>query len=146
MNMQRAFPDRLTIVWYHKHIAENTLNGQSFKWYSLQVFHYSDIIMSMMASQITGIPSVCSTVCSGANQRKYQSSASLVLWGEFTDDRWIPLTKGQLCENFPIWWGHDIFLFFNVQNTDKCTHILERNTVYHYVRSVYSTIIHYFEI
>ena len=33
--------------------------------------------MSVMASQITGVPIVCSTVCSGAHQRKYQSSASL---------------------------------------------------------------------
>ena len=30
-----------------------------------------------MVSQITGISFVCSTVCSGADQRKYQSSASL---------------------------------------------------------------------
>ena len=30
-----------------------------------------------MASQITGVSIVCSPVCSGANQRKHQSSASL---------------------------------------------------------------------
>ena len=40
-------------------------------------FHYSDVIMSAMASQITGVSSVCSTVCSGADQRKHQSFASL---------------------------------------------------------------------
>ena len=40
--------------------------------------HYSDVIMSAMASQITGVWMVCSTVCSGADQRKHQSSASLV--------------------------------------------------------------------
>ena len=39
--------------------------------------HYSDVIMSAMASQITGISIVCSTVCSGADHRKHQSSASL---------------------------------------------------------------------
>ena len=33
--------------------------------------------MSAMASQITGVPIVCSTVSSGADQRKHQSSASL---------------------------------------------------------------------
>ena len=33
--------------------------------------------MSAMASQITGVSMVCSTVCSGADQRKHQSSASL---------------------------------------------------------------------
>ena len=38
---------------------------------------YSDVMMSVMSPQITGISIVCSNVCSGANQRKYQSSASL---------------------------------------------------------------------
>ena len=40
--------------------------------------HYSDVIMSAMASQITGVSIVYSTVCSGADKKKYQSSASLV--------------------------------------------------------------------
>ena len=40
-------------------------------------FNYSDVIMSAMASQITGVSIVYSTVCSGAVQRKHQSSASL---------------------------------------------------------------------
>ena len=40
--------------------------------------HYSDGIMSAMASEISGVPIVHPTVCSGADQRKHQSSASLV--------------------------------------------------------------------
>ena len=59
------------------------------------VHHYSDVIMSTIASQITGVSMVYSAVFSGADERKHQSSASLVLWGELTGDRWIPLTKGQ---------------------------------------------------
>ena len=39
--------------------------------------HYSDVIMSAMASQITGVSIVYSTVCSGADQGKHQSSTSL---------------------------------------------------------------------
>ena len=39
--------------------------------------HYIDVIMSAMGSKITGISIVCSTVHSGADQRKHQSSASL---------------------------------------------------------------------
>ena len=39
--------------------------------------HYNDVIMSAMASQITGVSIVCSTVGSGKNQRKQQSFASL---------------------------------------------------------------------
>ena len=37
--------------------------------------HYSDVIMSTMASQITGVSIVCTAVVSGADQRKHQSSA-----------------------------------------------------------------------
>ena len=44
--------------------------------------HYADITMSLMASQITSLTIVYSTVYSGANQRKHQSSASLAfVWG-----------------------------------------------------------------
>ena len=38
--------------------------------------------MGMMASQITSLTIVYSTVCSGSDQRKHQSSASLAfVWG-----------------------------------------------------------------
>ena len=43
--------------------------------------HYSDIIMSAMASQITGVSIVCSAVCLGGDQRKHQGSASLAFVG-----------------------------------------------------------------
>ena len=44
---------------------------------SLKSAHYSDVIMSAMASQITGVPIAYSTVWSGTDQRKHQSTASL---------------------------------------------------------------------
>ena len=39
--------------------------------------HYDDVTMSAMASQITSLTIVYSTVYSGADQRKHQSPASL---------------------------------------------------------------------
>ena len=39
--------------------------------------HYGDVIMSAIASQITGVPIVYLTGYSGANQRKHQSSMPL---------------------------------------------------------------------
>ena len=46
------------------------------------VMHYDDVIMSAMASQITSLANVYSSVYSGANQRKHRSSASLLfVWG-----------------------------------------------------------------
>ena len=57
--------------------------------------HYIDVIMTTMASQITSLTVVYSTVYSDADQRKHQSFASLAfVWG-IHRDRWIPHTKGQ---------------------------------------------------
>ena len=42
-----------------------------------QLEHYNDVIMSTMASQITSLTIVYSSVYSGGDQRKHQSSASL---------------------------------------------------------------------
>ena len=58
--------------------------------------HYIDVIMTTMATQITSLTVVYSTVYSDADQRKHQSSTSLAfVWG-IHRDRWIPRTKGQL--------------------------------------------------
>ena len=58
--------------------------------------HYDDVIMNAIASQITSLVIVYSTVFSDADQSKHQSSASLAfVWG-IHRDRWIPRTKGQL--------------------------------------------------
>ena len=58
--------------------------------------HYADVITTTIASQITNLTVVYSTVYSDADQRKHQSSASLAfVWG-IHRDRWIPRTKGQL--------------------------------------------------
>ena len=48
--------------------------------------HYSDVTMSAMGSQINGVSIVYWIVCSGANQTKHQSSASLAFVWEI--HRW----------------------------------------------------------
>ena len=58
--------------------------------------HYIDVTMTTIASQITSLTVVYSTVNSDADQRRHQSSASLAfVWG-IQRGRWIPRTKGQL--------------------------------------------------
>ena len=58
--------------------------------------HYSDVIMSTMASQITRLTIVYSTVYSGADKKKHQSSASLAFVWRIP--RWA--------ETVSIWWRH----------------------------------------
>ena len=58
-------------------------------------YHYIDVIMTTVASQITSLTVVYSILYSGADQRKHQSSASLAFVQGIHRDRWIPRTKGQ---------------------------------------------------
>ena len=62
--------------------------------------------MSAMASQITGISTVLSTVCSGENQRKHQSSASLAFMMGNTGHLWFPSQRASNAERVSIWWRH----------------------------------------
>ena len=49
---------------------------------SARIFHhYNDVIMGVMVSKITSLSIVYSTIYSGADQRKHQSSASLAFVG-----------------------------------------------------------------
>ena len=55
-----------------------------------RVWHCSDVIMRAMAFQITADSIACLTVCSGAEQGKHQSSASLafvMVTGRFSSQR-----------------------------------------------------------
>ena len=67
---------------------------------------------STMASQITGVSIDCSTLCSGADQTKHQTSASLAFVRGI--HRWPvnsphkgPVTSGNV-ENVSIWWRHRV--------------------------------------
>ena len=79
--------------------------------------HYSDIIMGTMASQISSRTIVYSTVYSGADQRKHQSSASLAFvrgihrWPVNYPHKW-PVTR----KMFPF---DDVIM--NSPGTDSCT-------------------------
>ena len=65
-------------VWYMSilHLCENRECDD------LGFNHHDDVIMGTMASPITSLTIVYSTIYSGADQNKYQSSASLAfVWG-----------------------------------------------------------------
>ena len=65
--------------WSHKQTKHITpcAFGMGYSVLNLFTKHYSDVIMSAMASQITVVLVGYSSVCSGADQRKYQNSVSL---------------------------------------------------------------------
>ena len=65
------------------------------------LFHYNEVIMGAMASQITSLTIVYSTVYSGTDERKHQSSASLAFvrgihrWPVNSPHKW-PVTRKML--------------------------------------------------
>ena len=74
---------------------------------SLLWTHYNDVIMGAMASQITSLAIVYSTVYSGGDQRKHQSSASL----DFVRGihRWQMANNA---ENVSIWCRHNVIILW----------------------------------
>ena len=72
---------RLTELW-RKAIDDDNHMGTNAMDLSNAFDHYGDVIMGAIASQITSFTNVYSTVSSGADQRRHQSSASLVFVGE----------------------------------------------------------------
>ena len=76
-----GFPNPLQLAWikmlvYQLPYIAFGQNNRIGKNVSLSL-HYSDVIMSMMTSQITCLTTVYSTIYSGADRRKHQSSSSL---------------------------------------------------------------------
>ena len=76
--MWKAFPYQDDIMSYTSHrYSHNFVCYALARFYICLQLHYNDVIMSAMASQITSHTIAYSTVYSSADQRKYQSSASL---------------------------------------------------------------------
>ena len=69
----KLFSDFFYILWREERHAQQQMGI---------TVTYSDATISVVASQITSISTVSLTVCSGAHQRKHNSSASLAFeWG-----------------------------------------------------------------
>ena len=68
---------------------------------------YSDVIMSAMASQITGASLVCSIVCSGTD-KNIKAPHHWPLWGDSIGTRWFPSQKASNEENVSTWWHNHV--------------------------------------
>ena len=101
--------------------------------------HYNDVTMDSIASQITSITIVYSAVCSGADQRKHQSSASLAFVrgihrGPVDSPHKWPVTRKMFPFDDVIWkwlssvphWNH--WLQLTVAQSNKTTCILLHST------------------
>ena len=97
---------RLTVP---PHFFERLVEMSNISHETKFAFHYNDVIMNAMASQITSLKIAYSTVYAGADQRKQQSSASMAFVRGI--HRW-PVNypyKGSVTRNrFPF---HDVIIY-----------------------------------
>ena len=74
--------------------------------FKMTLCHYDDLIMTMLASQITSLTVVYSIVYSGVNQRNIKAPRHWPLCGEFTGTGEFPAQMASNAENVSIWWRH----------------------------------------
>ena len=86
--------------------------------------HCSDVIMSAIASKITGAPIVFSTACSGAHQRNIKSLRRWPLWGKPLVTYGLPSQRASNAENVSIWWRHRVHLLCYAHTIgSQCIHV-----------------------
>ena len=108
---------------------------QVIKSLCIEALHYGDVVMGTVSSQITSLTIVYTTVYSGADQRKHQSSASLAFVREIhrgpvnSPHKW-PVTRkmfpfGDVIMNIYVGWLHFVVLkeslYFTSQFTKICS-------------------------
>ena len=75
-------------------------------------YHYDDVIMAAIASQITSLTTVYSTVYSDADQRKHQSSTSLAfVWGTHRGPVNSPHKRPVTRKMFPL---DDVIMWYQI--------------------------------
>ena len=101
--------------------------------WQVMAFHYCDVIMAVMASKITSL-AIYSTVYSYVDQRKHQSSASLVFvrglhrWPVNSPHKWPVNVSIWWCHHGSSAWAHEIFII-------KRTHVIILNLTHYYFQN-----------
>ena len=109
--VERLYSSELWWAWWAAHM-KFTSEGRNQSTGS----HYNDVIMGLIAFQITSLTIVYSIVYSDADQRKHQSSASLafvrgihrgpVNAGNSPGTDEFTAQMASYAENISIWWRH----------------------------------------
>ena len=91
MGIIHTFQPNVSFLFWHDH-------HKTAYHHARLILHYNDVTMGAIASQITSLTIIYSTVYSDADQRKHQSSASLALvrgihrWPVNSSHKW-PVTR-----------------------------------------------------
>ena len=102
----------LTPAGQKKSRSMHVRTQSSYRWKDCKLFsakelqHYNDVIMGTIASQITSLTIVYSTVYSDADQKNIKGPRHWPLCGEFTGTGEFPVQMASNAENVSIWWRH----------------------------------------
>ena len=104
LNLNMNQVSNLSSAWRTGDFSLSDWGSLQFNKFRTHLCHYNDVIMSAMASHVTRLAIVYSTVYSDTDERKHQSSVLLAfvrgIHGEF------PAPKTSNAENVSIWWRH----------------------------------------
>ena len=105
-------------IWYYWRDIRSCMNMERIEGASLinyndlqwrgSLYHYGDVIVSAMVSQITSLTFVYSTAELRHRSNKYQSSASLAFVWEFSGTGEFPAQRASNVEKVSIWWRHHV--------------------------------------
>ena len=104
-------------AWFQAKYTNNGIishtNAAHIEWILTGRYHFNDVIMTTVASQITSLTVVYSIVYSSADQKTIKVPRYWPLCGEFIGTGEFPSQRASNAENGPIWWRHqDIYKHF----------------------------------
>ena len=105
---------RITVkIWCHD--KKRTLYQQHciYRWRFVRFSHYGDVVMGTVASQITSLTIVYSTVYSVQIKENNKALRHWPLCGDFTGAREFHAQMASNAENGSIWWRHQVYVNFN---------------------------------
>ena len=85
----------LVLTHHCKICATNFKIGYGTRSIRVAFLHHSDVIFGAMACPITSLTIFSEPFIQAQIKQNIKAPSRWPLWGEFTGDRWIPLTKGQ---------------------------------------------------
>ena len=96
---------RWRLHWWFSPLDWNWLDS-SFGIRIVCVYHYGDVIMSAIASQITSVSIVFSTIVQAQTKENIKAPRHWPLWGESTVD--FPPRSASNAENVSFWWRYHV--------------------------------------
>ena len=99
-------------IWWRHHVCDIYFICQfpTSNWSSWWESHHGDVIMSMMASQITSPRLFTQQFIEAQFKENIKAPCHWLLCRKLIGDRWFPHPRANNAENICIWWRHHVIL------------------------------------